>query len=103
MFRDTLMEAKEEVEKGGPLAIPIARSEYYPLLVSSMVAVGEETGEMDTVLAKVAEYYKSEVDTATENLSTILEPVFLVIMGLAVGFIALGVYMPMFQLSTVMG
>lgn len=103
MFRDTLMDAKEEVEKGGPLAIPIARSEYFPLLVSSMVAVGEETGEMDTVLAKVAEYYKSEVDTATGNLSTILEPVFLVIMGLAVGFIALGVYMPMFQLSTVMG
>jgi type IV pilus assembly protein PilC len=103
MFRDTLMEAKEEVEKGGPLAIPIARSEYYPLLVSSMVAVGEETGEMDTVLAKVAEYYKDEVDTATGNLSTILEPVFLVIMGVAIGFIALGVYMPMFQLSAVMG
>ncbi len=103
MFRETLMEAKDEVEKGGPLAIPIARSEYYPLLVSSMVAVGEETGEMDTVLAKVAEYYKSEVDTATGNLSTILEPVFLVVMGVAIGFIALGVYMPMFQLSEVMG
>ncbi len=103
MFRETLMEAKNEVEKGGPLAIPIARSEYYPLLVSSMVAVGEETGEMDTVLAKVAEYYKSEVDTATENLSTVLEPVFLVVMGVAIGFIALGVYMPMFQLSAVMG
>jgi len=103
MFRETLMEAKDEVEKGGPLAIPIARSEYYPLLVSSMVAVGEETGEMDTVLAKVAEYYKAEVDTATGNLSTVLEPVFLVIMGVAIGFIALGVYMPMFQLSAVMG
>lgn len=103
MFRETLMEAKNEVEKGGPLAIPIARSEYYPLLVSSMVAVGEETGEMDTVLAKVAEYYKSEVDTATGNLSTVLEPVFLVVMGVAIGFIALGVYMPMFQLSAVMG
>ena len=103
MFRETLMEAKDEVEKGGPLAIPIARSEYYPLLVSSMVAVGEETGEMDTVLAKVAEYYKDEVDTATGNLSTILEPVFLVVMGVAIGFIALGVYMPMFQLSEVMG
>jgi type IV pilus assembly protein PilC len=103
MFRETLMEAKNEVEKGGPLAIPIARSEYYPLLVSSMVAVGEETGEMDTVLAKVAEYYKNEVDTATGNLSTILEPVFLVVMGVAIGFIALGVYMPMFQLSAVMG
>ncbi len=103
MFRDTLLKAKEEVEKGGPLAIPIARSEYYPLLVSSMIAVGEETGEMDAVLGKVSEYYKDEVDTATGNLSTILEPLFLVIMGGAIGFIALGVYMPMFQLSTAIG
>lgn len=103
MFRDTLLEARDEVEKGGPLAIPIARSEYYPLLVSSMIAVGEETGEIDSVLAKVSEYYKEEVNTATSNLSSILEPVFLVIMGLAIGFIAMAVYMPMFQLSSAIG
>jgi type IV pilus assembly protein PilC len=103
MFRETLEEARDEVEKGGPLAIPIARSEYYPLLVSSMIAVGEETGEIDTVLSKVADYYKEEVNTATSNLSTILEPLFLVIMGLAIGFIAMAVYMPMFQLSTAIG
>ena len=103
MFRDTLMEARDEVEKGGPLAIPIARSEYYPLLVSSMIAVGEETGEIDSVLAKVSEYYKEEVNTATSNLSSILEPLFLVIMGLAIGFIAMAVYMPMFQLSSAIG
>jgi type IV pilus assembly protein PilC len=103
MFRDTLMEAKKEVEKGGPLAIPIARSEYYPLLVSSMIAVGEETGEMDKVLQKVSEYYKDEVDAATSNLSTILEPLFLILMGGAIGFIALAVYTPMFQLSSAIG
>lgn len=103
MFRDTIMSAKEEVEKGGALAIPIARSEYFPLLVSSMIAVGEETGEIDTVLEKVSQYYKEEVNVATSNLSSILEPVFLVIMGLAVGFIALAVYMPMFQLSSAIG
>ncbi|KKP64909.1 MAG: Type 4 fimbrial assembly protein PilC [candidate division WS6 bacterium GW2011_GWE1_34_7] len=103
MFRDTVMEAKEEVEKGGALAIPIARSEYFPLLVSSMIAVGEETGEIDIVLEKVSQYYKEEVNVATSNLSSILEPVFLVIMGLAVGFIALAVYMPMFQLSSAIG
>ncbi len=103
MFRDTVMAAKEEVEKGGALAIPIARSEYFPLLVSSMIAVGEETGEIDAVLEKVSQYYKDEVDVATSNMSSILEPVFLVIMGLAVGFIALAVYMPMFQLSSAIG
>jgi len=97
------MEARDEVEKGGPLAIPIARSEYYPLLVSSMIAVGEETGEMDKVLAKVSEYYKAEVDEATGNLSTILEPLFLILMGGAIGFIAMAVYMPMFQLSSAIG
>lgn len=103
IFRDTVMSAKEEVEKGGALAIPIARSEYFPLLVSSMIAVGEETGEIDAVLEKVSQYYKEEVDVATSNMSSILEPVFLVIMGLAVGFIALAVYMPMFQLSSAIG
>lgn len=103
MFRDTVLAAKEEVEKGGALAIPIARSEYFPLLVSSMIAVGEETGEIDAVLVKVSQYYKEEVDVATSNLSSILEPLFLVIMGLAIGFIALAVYMPMFQLSSAIG
>ncbi|HKM19875.1 MAG TPA: type II secretion system F family protein [Candidatus Dojkabacteria bacterium] len=103
IFRDVVMDARNEVEKGGPLALPIARSEYFPLLVSSMISVGEETGEIDVVLAKVSEYYKEEVDTATSNLSTLLEPLLLIIMGLAVGFIALGVYMPMFGLAQVMG
>ncbi len=103
MFREVVMEAKKEVEKGGSLALPIARSEYYPLIVSSMIAVGEETGELDNVLAKVAEYYKDEVDVATENMSSVLEPVFLILMGLAIAFISLGIYMPMFQLSEVMG
>ena len=102
IFKDVVMESKEEVGKGGPLALPIARSEYFPLLVSSMISVGEETGEIDAVLEKVSQYYKEEVDTATSNLSTILEPLMLIIMGVAVGFIALGVYMPMFGLSQVM-
>lgn len=103
VFKDVVLSARDEVEKGGPIAIPIARSEYFPLLVSSMISVGEETGELDAVLNKVADYYKDEVDTATTNLSSALEPLFLVIMGIAVGFIALSVYLPMFQLSKVMG
>lgn len=103
VFRATVTQARSEVEKGGPLALPIARSDHFPLLVSSMIAVGEETGEIDSVLNKVSEYYKDEVDTATSNLSTVLEPMFLIIMGVAIGFIALAVYMPMFSLSSAMG
>ncbi len=102
MYKEVVMESRNDVEKGGSLALPIARSEYFPLLVSSMIAVGEETGELDGVLNKVAEYYKDEVDVATSNMSTLLEPVFLIVMGLVIAFIALAVYMPMFQLSDVM-
>lgn len=102
VFRNSVLEARSEVEKGGSLAVPIARNEYFPLIVSQMIAVGEETGELDTVLAKVSQYYKEEVDTATDNLSALIEPVMLVLMGVSIGFIALAVYMPMFQLSEVM-
>jgi type IV pilus assembly protein PilC len=102
VFRNSVLEARREVEKGGSLAVPIARNEYFPLIVSQMIAVGEETGELDAVLAKVSQYYKEEVDTATDNLSALIEPVMLVLMGVSIGFIALAVYMPMFQLSEVM-
>jgi len=102
LFKDVILDAKDEVEKGGSLAIPISRSQYYPLLVSSMITVGEETGNLDVVLEKVAEYYGDEVDEATANLSSVLEPIFLILMGGTIGFIALAVYMPMFQLSSVM-
>jgi type IV pilus assembly protein PilC len=102
LFRDVILDAKDEVEKGGSLAVPISRSDYYPLLVSSMIAVGEETGNLDVVLEKVAEYYKEEVNDATSNLSSVLEPIFLILMGGTIGFIAMAVYMPMFQLSSVM-
>jgi len=103
LFRDVVLDAKDEVEKGGALAVPISRSDYYPLLVSSMVAVGEETGTLDVVLDKIAQYYKEEVNQATANLSSVLEPVFLIIMGVTIGFVAMAIYMPMFQLTEVIG
>ncbi len=103
MFKEVILQSRDDVEKGGSLALPIARSEYYPLIVSSMIAVGEETGELDTVLERVAQYYKDEVDTATESVSSLLEPIFLIVMGLVIAFISLAIYMPMFQLSEVMG
>lgn len=103
VFRDAVNEAKKEVEKGGSLAVPLARDENFPLIISQMIAVGEETGEMDSVLGKISQYYKEEVDVATSNLSAVMEPALLIFMGIVIGFIALSVYMPMFQLSEVMG
>lgn len=100
-FQKAVKNAEKEVEKGSSLAIPISRAEEFPLIVSQMIGVGEETGKLDNVLDKMAEYYGSEVDIMTENLSSIIEPVMLVIMGVIVAFVAIAVYMPMFSLANV--
>lgn len=103
LFKNAVLEAKKEVEKGTQLTIPLSRSELFPLIVSQMVSVGEESGEMDLVLDKMAEYYNDEVQVMTSNLSTMLEPLILIVMGVVIGFIALAVYMPMFSLTEVLG
>ncbi len=99
VFKETIIKAKEEVSKGMPLSMHIARAEHYPLIVSQMIAVGEESGEMVAVMEKIAEYFNQEVDTMTNNMSSIIEPFMLVFMGIIIAFVAMAVYMPMFSLT----
>jgi type IV pilus assembly protein PilC len=102
-FKNAVKQAALEVKKGSPLAVPIAKSEIFPLIVSNMIGVGEETGKLDAVLAKMSEYYQDEVDRLSENLTGLMEPVMLVVMGAVIGFIAVAVYLPMFSLANVVG
>ena len=99
LFRETVQSAKTEVSKGTPLSRHIARAEHFPLIVSQMIAVGEESGEMVSVLEKLSQYYTEEVDVATDNMSSIIEPIMLILMGVIISFVAMAVYMPMFSLS----
>lgn len=101
-FKNALLEARNEVEKGIPLAVPISRNELFPMIVSQMIAVGEEAGDLDNILKKMSEFFNDEVNNLAGNLATMLEPAILVIMGGLIGFIAAAVYMPMFQLAEVM-
>ncbi|MEA3357097.1 MAG: type II secretion system F family protein [Patescibacteria group bacterium] len=102
-FEQAVKTIAREVEKGSSLALPMSREERFPLIVSQMVGVGEETGELDGVLKKMAEYYVDEVNRMTDNLATMMEPFMLVIMGVVIGFIAVAVYLPMFSLANVLG
>lgn len=103
IYKEAIFESMKDVEKGVPLALPIARAKVFPMIVSQMIAVGEESGKLDEVLEKVAQYYNEEVDVATSNITTLMEPLMLVLMGSVIAFIALAVYMPMFNLSGVIG
>jgi type IV pilus assembly protein PilC len=86
------------VESGGTVADPLKSSPVIPAMVGHMVSSGEETGELDTMLGKIADFYEDEVDAAVKALTSILEPVMIVVVGGIVGFIVIAMYMPMFKI-----
>jgi len=88
----------ESVKTGGSIAAPLKEAPIFPAMVSQMVAVGEETGGLDTMLSKVADFYEDEVAAAVKALTSILEPIMIVFVGGIVGFVVIAMYMPMFKL-----
>jgi type IV pilus assembly protein PilC len=98
-----IFEAAKEVKAGKPLSDPLSRVKIFPPILSQMVAVGEETGQIDNVLEKLADFYEREVDEVTESLSSIIEPILIVILGTIVGTIALSVFGPLSQLTQSIG
>jgi type IV pilus assembly protein PilC len=100
IFEEALQDAAKQVKNGKSLSSIIEKNPLFPSIVSSMLAVGEETGQTDTVLVKVAEFYEEEVDVAIDSMSSIIEPVMIVIMGTMVGLIAASVMIPIASLST---
>ena len=87
----------ESVKSGGSIAAPLKEAPIFPAMVAQMMAVGEETGNLDTMLTKVADFYEDEVAAAVKALTSILEPVMIIIVGGIVGFIVIAMYMPMFK------
>ncbi len=87
----------ESVKSGGSIAAPLKDTPIFPAMVAQMIAVGEETGNLDTMLTKVADFYEDEVAAAIKALTSILEPVMIVLVGGIVGFIVVAMYMPMFK------
>ncbi len=88
----------ESVKSGGSIAAPLKEAPIFPVMVSQMIAVGEETGGLDAMLSKVADFYEDEVEAAVKALTSILEPIMIVFVGGVVGFVVIAMYMPMFKL-----
>jgi type IV pilus assembly protein PilC len=99
VFAQALREAEEEVKIGKAFSEVIAANPIFPPIVSQMLLVGEETGQTDTVIVKVADFYEEEVDRSIESLSSIIEPIMIVIMGSMVGLIAVSVMLPIASLA----
>lgn len=94
-------ECREHIREGAAMAPPLAQSGFFPPLVTHMIALGERSGELGPMLKIVSENYESQVDNKLNGLTAILEPVMMVVMGLAVGFIVFSVVMPMMELNSI--
>ena len=97
VLEDAMQQVIQSVKSGGSIAAPLKDTPIFPAMVAQMIAVGEETGNLDTMLTKVADFYEDEVAAAIKALTSILEPVMIVLVGGIVGFIVVAMYMPMFK------
>jgi len=103
VIQEELVEAAKQVKNGKQLSEPLSKSKHFPAIVSQMLAVGEETGQIDTILVKVADFYEEEVATIIDSLSSIIEPIMIIILGSIVGLIAASVMGPIASLSKNIG
>ncbi|NJL40857.1 MAG: type II secretion system F family protein [Leptolyngbyaceae cyanobacterium SM1_4_3] len=96
-------EAKREVQSGGMISLALQKEQVFPVMAIQMISIGEETGEIDTMLMKVADFYEDEVEQAVKALTSIMEPIMIVILGGMVGSILVAMYLPMFKVMDAIG
>jgi len=98
IVEDAILVTRTSIERGETIAVPLKETKVFPPMVTQMIGVGEATGALDTMLAKIADFYEEEVDTAVAGLLTLLEPIMIALLGGVVGGIVIAMYMPIFDL-----
>jgi type IV pilus assembly protein PilC len=98
-----VINARESVREGKTLTQPLRDSNVFPAMVTQMINVGEETGALDAMLSKIADFYEDEVDAAVEGMTSIIEPILILFLGVTLGFIVVAMFMPMFELGNLAG
>jgi type IV pilus assembly protein PilC len=95
-----LADVRAKVHEGVPIAQPLVDNDIFPPMVAQMVKIGEETGELEKMLGKIADFYEDEVDAAIQSLTSIVEPLMMILVGCMVGVIVIAMYLPMFRMLT---
>lgn len=98
-----ILQARQSISEGKTLADPLGKSGVFPSMVIQMISVGESTGALDAMLGKIADFYDDEVDQAVAALTSLLEPMMMVILGTVIGFIVIAMYLPIFKMASVVG
>jgi len=98
-----IMNARASIREGETIAEPLSRSGLFPPMVIQMIAVGESTGALDSMLSKIAEFYEDEVDVAVSNLTSLLEPLLMIFLGVVIGGVVIAMYLPIFNMASAVG
>jgi type IV pilus assembly protein PilC len=98
VVESALADLRTQVHQGVPIAQPLIENDIFPPMVSQMVKIGEETGELEQMLSKIADFYEDEVDAAIATLTSIIEPLMMILVGMMVGVIVISMYLPMFKM-----
>jgi type IV pilus assembly protein PilC len=98
VIESALGDLRAKVHQGVPIAQPLIENDIFPPMVSQMVKIGEETGELEKMLSKIADFYEDEVDAAIQTLTSIIEPLMMILVGMMVGVIVISMYLPMFKM-----
>jgi type IV pilus assembly protein PilC len=99
LFKETILKTAEKVGNGGNIADTLKTAKIFPALVPQMISVGEETGSTDVILGKIADFYDSDIDNITKNLSTLLEPLIMILIGLMVGYVIIAIITPIYSMT----
>ncbi|MFZ2726157.1 MAG: type II secretion system F family protein [Methylococcaceae bacterium] len=103
IYHDAVMGMRDDIANGERLQLAMSHANLFPNMVQQMVAIGEEAGSVDGMLAKVADFYEEEVDNLVDNLSSLMEPIIMVILGILVGGLIVAMYLPIFKMGSVVG
>ncbi len=99
MFRAEVSNVVDEITQGANMAKPLSRSEIFPAVAVNMIAIGEETGRLPEVLLRISDSFESQVDRSVRSLTSLIEPIIIVVLGLIVGFIVISMLLPIFSLD----
>ena len=103
IYSEAVMKMREDVATGQRLQYAMQQVNLFPHMVQQMIAIGEESGSIDAMLSKVADFYEEEVDNLIDNLSSLMEPLIMVILGILVGGLIVAMYLPIFKMGSAVG
>jgi type IV pilus assembly protein PilC len=103
VYADATIKIQTEVSSGTSLTMAMQNVQVFPNMVTQMVSIGEESGSLDAMLGKVADFYEEEVDEAVANISSLMEPLIMVFLGVIIGALVVAMYLPIFKLGAVVG